>query len=722
MAAALPAFAEEPLELDAVDVSAETEGYRATHSRSPKQTDALRDTPRSLSVINETLIRDSAASTLVEALRFTPGITFGAGEGGNPLGDRPFIRGFDAQGDVYLDGVRDIGGQTRELFNLEAIELTRGPDSTLSGRGAAGGTLNLVSKLPKARDFTEATTTFGTDQTQRYSLDLNRRLGDSAAFRLNLLSHEQNVAGRQAVEQQRWGLAPSLALGLGGPTRLTLSHYHLRGDELPDSGIPYRFGAATGHVKDRPDHGGNRNNFYGLSARDFRKTRSDITTLMLEHDFNAHATLRNTLRVGNSGQDYLVTNPDGSQHNIDRYGTVWRRANSRYSDTDTASYQADLFGSFTALGFKHRYSAGLEASRAHTDIRRYAVSPNQNPAPEGCLPGLIGNGECTWLGRPAPSDPWAGSARLDPATRLKTQGDTLALYALDTVELAPAWKLNLGARWDRFDTTVSDPAGSRVSQTSLFWNGQAALIYKPVEQASLYVAYGSSATPPGALVNEGSEGNPLASPGVSSSLEPETTRNYELGAKWDALGEQLTLTAAVFRTEKENTRVLVDNATYRNAGTSRVDGLELTASGQLAPAWRLFAGYTYLASELVDGGLPGRRGQVDPTGVSPKGKRMPNAPQQSLALWSTYQLTPKLSLGGGAFYTSKVFGDAANSVYVPAYTRFDAMASYQLSRHVDLQLNVLNLTDKVYYDKVLGNHYASMAPGRTALLSTRVRF
>ncbi|MBD1587725.1 TonB-dependent siderophore receptor [Pseudomonas sp. C2L12B] len=720
-AIASPAHAQQTLELEATDINAKAEGYRATHSQSAKYTAPLLDTPRSVNVINEALLRDAAASTLQEALRFTPGITFGAGEGGNPLGDRPFIRGFDAQGDTYVDGVRDIGGQSRELFNVEAIEVSRGPNSTFSGRGAAGGSLNLVTKLPKAHAFTEGTFTYGSDQTRRYTLDLNRPLTDTAAFRLNLLSHEQNVAGRDAIEQQRWGVAPSLSLGLGTASRLTLSHYHLRSDELPDSGIPYAYGSPSGHVKDRPDHGGDRGNFYGLKARDFRKTHADITTLAFEHDLNEHATLRNTLRIGNTGQDYILTNPDGSQHNIDRYGTVWRRANSRYSDTDTASAQADLFGQFNALEVVHRYSAGLEAAREKNDVTRYKVSPNKNPVPSGCLPSLIGDGQCTSLTRPRPNDPWAGSAWRDAATRVATRGDTLAVYAMDTLELAPAWQLNLGTRFDRFATRVQDK-GVRTEHTSTFWNGQAGLTWKPAENASVYVSYATSATPPGALVGEGSEGNPLASDNTGSEMKPETTRNYELGSKWDVLEQRLSLTAAVFRTEKANTRVLVDNNTYRNAGTTRVDGLELSASGLLAPGWQAFAGYTYLRSELVDAGLPGRRGEVSVGAPSNSGNRMPNTPRQSLSLWSTYQVTPRLVLGGGAYYMSTVFGDVGNTVYVPAYTRFDAMAGYQLTRHIDLQLNVQNLTDKVYYDKALGNHYASMAAGRTALLTTRVRF
>lgn len=715
-----PVWAEPAVELEATQIDGEARSYKAASATGPKHTATELDTPRSTNTLTEPLLRDSAALTLQEALRFSPGITFGAGEGGNPLGDRPFIRGFDAQGDTFVDGVRDIGGQSRELFNIERVEVIKGPNSAFAGRGAAGGSLNLVSKLPKAQRFAEAGLTYGSDQTQRYTLDLNQPLTSQAALRLNLLGHDQNVAGRQAVEQRRQGVAPSLSLGLGTPTRLTLSHYHLRSDELPDSGIPYRYGSATGHVKDRPIDGGDRSNFYGLKARDFRKTRADLTTLTAEHDFTEHLTSRTTLRIGNSGQDYILTNPDGSQHNVDRYGTVWRRANSRHSDTDTASLQSDAFGRFEAGGLANRYSLGLEASREHTDVQRYKVSPNKNPA-GGCLPGLIGDGQCTSLSAPSPRDPWYGSAALDPATRTRTLGQTLALYAMNTVELSPRWQLNLGTRLDHFSTEARDSA-SRVGHTSQFWNGQAGIVFKPVPEASLYLSWATSATPVGGLVGEGSETNPLAADNVHSELQPEQTANHELGGKWELAGGDLMLAGAVFHTVKHNTRVLVGNNTYRNAGTSRVNGLELSVTGQVNTQWQVYAGYSLLDSELVDAGLPGRRGTVDASAPNNSGNRLPNVPRQSLVLWSTYALTPHLSVGGGAFHASQVFGDVANSVYVPAYTRFDAMANYQLSRTVELQLNVQNLADKAYYDRTLGNHYASMAAGRTALVTTRVKF
>ena len=713
------------------------QSYQTEKASSQKYTAPLVDTPRSVTVIPQQVLQDTAATSLQDALRTVPGITFGAGEGGNPQGDRPFIRGFDAQSDMYLDGVRDAGGQTREIFDIESIEVSKGPNSTFGGRGSAGGSLNMVSKTAKAGDFLNGGFTYGSDQTRRYTLDVNRQFLDTAAFRLNLMSHEQNVAGRESVNYDRWGVAPSLTFGLGTENRLNVSYYHLESNDLPDSGIPYGYSNSSKtavHAHDKPDDGGDSKNFYGLKDRDFRKTRVDISTISFEHDFNDAMTLKNTFRHGNTGQDYILTQPDDSQHNVNQYGTVWRRANTRVSTTETTTNQTDLFGNFQVMGFKNTYSTGVEFTREETRASSYNVyGPDGliqgNPKPNGCTPSMVGNsgGVCTSLDNPNPNDVWGGSESRN-YYGTNTVGVTKAAYVFDTIELDPKWLLNAGLRYDAFSTTANTNAASgrtKASNDSHFFNWQTGLVWKPLDNGSVYLSYATSATPPGGVVGEGVEGNGLVAPGstITSDLKPEETVNYELGTKWDVFHDRLSLTAAIFRTEKKNTRVLTDSFTYENAGESRVDGLELSASGKITHKWQVFAGYSYLKSELVDPGQKANRnGTINTAAVSDKGNEMPNTPKNSFSLWTTYEVMPKLTIGGGAFYVDEVYGDTANTVYVPAYTRYDAMASYKLTKNIDLQLNVQNLTDKTYYDKAYAAHFASQAAGRTALLTTSFHF
>lgn len=722
------------ISLDATAITGEAQdsaSYQVEKASSPKYTAPLVDTPRSVTVIPQQVLKDTGALNMQDALRTVPGITFGAGEGGNPQGDRPFIRGFDAQGDTYLDGVRDTGSQSREIFAVENIEVSKGPNSAIGGRGAAGGSINLVSKKAHLGDSFDGGFTYGSDQTQRYTLDGNYQFSDSAAGRLNLMSHESNVAGRDKVDYDRWGIAPSLAFGLGTDTRVNLDYYHLESNDTPDSGIPYSLSnPRTKSNPDKPYAGGDDSNFYGLD-RDFRKGRTDTATFAIEHDLNDSLTLKNTLRHGSSMQDYILTQPDDSKGNVNN-GTVWRRANTRVSNTETTTNQTDLFGTFYVAGFKNSFSTGVEYTREQSEKSSYNVNTDTTPrtttvpSSSNCTPAMLGapsNYNCTSLSNPNPNDPWNGAISRNYAGT-DTQADTYALYVFDTLELSEQWLVNMGLRYDHFDTDYKtyNAAGTTTSKgddTSEFVTGQFGVVYKPAENGSIYASYATSATPPGNTLGEGQEGNPLGGTPdrsgnlLSSDMEPETTKNYEIGTKWDLLNDRLSLTADIFRTEKENARVQVDTSSYENAGKTRVQGFELSASGKITDKWQVFAGYAFMDSEQVDGG---------PLGRANDGNDLPNTPKNSASLWTTYQVTPKLTIGGGAFYVDDVYGSVANTTMVDSYVRYDAMAAYKLTRNVDLQLNVQNLTDETYYDKAFSTHFANQAAGRTALLSTNFHF
>jgi catecholate siderophore receptor len=719
------------LSLGATAITGEAQdetSYNTERASSSKYTAPLVDTPRSITVIPQQVIKDTGALNMQDALRTVPGITFGAGEGGNPQGDRPFIRGFDAQGDTYLDGVRDTGSQSREIFAVESIEVSKGPNSAIGGRGAAGGSINLVSKKAHLGDSFDGGFTWGSDQTQRYTMDGNYQLNDTTAGRLNLLSHESNVAGRDSVDYDRWGIAPSLAFGLGTDTRVNLDYYHLENNDTPDSGIPYSIpaGGSAARTKsnpDKPDDGGDSTNFYGLNDRDFRKGRTDISTFAIAHDLNDAMTVKNTLRHGSSMQDYILTQPDDSKGNVNN-GTVWRRANTRVSNTETTTNQTDLFGDIYIAGFKNSYSTGVEYTHEESQKSSYSVNTDTTPRTAAvtntCNPALIGapsGYNCTSLSNPNPNDPWNGAISRNYAGT-DTKADTYAMYVFDTLELSQQWLLNMGLRYDHFETDYKTFDGSGVTtakdkDTSEFVTGQFGVVYKPAENGSIYASYATSAIPPGNTLSEGSEGNPLGGGTVNNDLKPETTKNYEIGTKWDLLNDQLSLTADIFRTEKENARVQVNTNTYENAGKTRVQGIELSATGRITDKWQVFAGYAYMDSEQIDGG---------PLGAVNDGNELPNTPKNSASLWTTYQVLPRLTVGGGAFYVDDVFGNVANTTMVESYVRYDAMAAYKLTKNIDLQLNVQNLTNETYYDKAFSTHFANQAPGRTALLSTNFHF
>ncbi|WP_298013796.1 TonB-dependent siderophore receptor [uncultured Castellaniella sp.] len=707
----------DPAQLSPIKVQGENPApFLVKESASDKFTAPVLDTAKSLQIIPKELIQSQAATTLTDVLRNSPGITFGAGEGGNPLGDRPFIRGYDAQSSTFIDGMRDIGATSREVFNLEQVEVIKGADGAYAGRGGAGGSIDLISKTAKLRDFTDVSAGFGTSKYFRQTVDSNWQLGDTTAFRLNAMNHSQDVDGRDAVDYKRWGVAPTISFGLGTPTRVTLSYFHMEADDTPDSGIPYtisRNGSNDPRFHRTPVDV-DRDNFYGLDS-DYRRTRNDMGTLRVEHDFSDRLTLRNQTRYTRGTQRYIVTQPDDSKGNVND-GLVWRRANTRDSRVSTWANQTELLGEFRTGQLKHRFLTGIELSVEDGRKDSLDIDRGKSSCPAGV--GAAGNYTCTSLYNPNPGDPWVNSGSGGPIGEpTYTRTLTKSIYGFDTIELNERWQTTLGLRLDNYATRVDQFSGNRVDRQDTLLNYQLGLVYKPAENGSIYLSYGTSSTPAGAGLNEGS-GNSVT-PGGRTPLNaadtaPEKNRTMELGTKWDVLDGLLGLTAAVFRVETTNARITDANGLYSMAGDKHVDGFELGFSGSITPQWQVYGGYTYLKSRIGNDGKTGA--------ASNEGKVFPNTPESSFSLWNTYAFTPKFTAGVGAYYVDKQYGNEANTITIPSYWRFDAMAGYQFNKTVDLQINVNNLFNKTYYDKAYASHYASIAPGRSAVATLNLHF
>lgn len=698
------------------------EGHLAAEPVSPKFTADLLDTPRSVTVIPLLVIEQTAATSLQDILRTSPGITFGAGEGGQPLADRPFIRGQSSGNNVFVDGVRDSGGQVRDIFNLEQVEVVKGPDSAYNGRGSGGGSINLTSKQPKLVDESSASLRVGTDSYVRASVDTNHVLGETSAVRINLMGAQGDVPQRDAVDFDTWGAAVAAAMGLGTDSRLTLSYQHLSRNDMPDYGVPLSrklpgvTPTETG-ILDVP-----RDAFYGLTARDFQETTADIATLVGEHDINDAMTFRGVYRYAKTVNDYVVTNPGdgGNAQFVDGQWWMKRGLKSRWNPATTVAAVADVYGRFTTGAIEHSYDIGLELSREKNENASYTVTTTAGSA---CPTGFTGagTGDCTLVYAPNPSDPWAGTIVRGPVS--STVSKTAGIYVFDTLSFGDRWKLNLGLRHDEYSVSGRNVSATAVTASDGDWsftNYQAGLVYKPSANGSLYVSYGTASTPPTI-----SGGDQNTSAGVGSGnlanqlLDPEETTSTEIGVKWAFFGERLSTSAALFQVNRQNAQILVDVGVYAQAGETEVRGLELAVTGQVTPVWSVFGGYTYMESELV-------RGAYNNVNV---GDPLANTPEHSFSLFSTYQLTPALSLGGGAYYVSDSFGGnqngaggGANGVYAPEYWRFDAFASYRINDRLNLQLNVQNVTDEDYIARTNGVHHADYGPARQALLTLNAKF
>ncbi|MEG3125535.1 TonB-dependent receptor [Sphingomonas sp. GB1N7] len=795
---------------DSKDQEILVNGQRLKEQRQAKDVAPIVNTPRSVILLPKEIIEQTGSVNLQDALRTVPGITFGAAEGGNPIGDRPFIRGFDSQGSIYVDSVRDIGSQSREVFAIESVQVVRGSDSTLGGRGSAGGTINILSKQPQLGTFGSVSGSYGEADFKRVTGDLNLKLSDMAAFRISGVWHDQDVAGRDALYSRRWGVAPSVTLGLGTPTRLTVGYYYLESHELPDSGIPYLYSIGnapgTGNIASRPAIGQittaggrtgtvSRNTFYGLTDRDFRDTRTHQVTVRAEHDFGG-VTLRNTARYNHNYQAYIFTQPDDTQGNV--YGTaatnpttgaagtrgdlltggyVWRRANTRYGYSESLINQTDLFGKVNTGSIEHSFSVGTEFAWEKTRRGTFVLATGATAAPR-CNTSTVSRYNCTDLFNPNPSDPWVNyvsdtSNVQTPITKIGTAGETQndantrAVYAFDSITIVPALIVNLGARYDRFQSKLTVPIANGlppVSRVDELFNWQAGAVFKPTKDTSLYASYATAATPPNALLGEGQEGNALPTTTTTQNLldqlKVQKTKSYEVGAKASLFGERLQLGAAVFQTDITNARTQVDANTVAFLGNTRIRGVELNVSGTILPGWTVFGGYTHLDPKIIDAGnsaltapaltrtvggvvITDRAAQIVYVPSVNNGKQTPQTAKNSFTLTSNVDVTPRLQVGGTAIYMDKQFGgysdnrsatqNAAGVVTInaatkllsreiPSYWRFDARASYRVTDNVSLSVNAQNLTNKVYFSQAYANHYATIAPARTVFGTVNVKF
>jgi catecholate siderophore receptor len=728
-------------ELPPVKVEAPVEvPYRAETSASPKATQPLLDTPRTIQVLPEQLLREQGAATLSDALRNTPGITMQLGENGNTSsGDTFQLRGFAAQSVIFVDGIRDLGAVTRDVFNVESIEVVKGPAGADAGRAAAAGYIGLNSKLPGLGAFSNASLGVGTDNRLRATGDLSIQMNERSAARLNLMVQDSDVPGRDFVNASGFGIAPSLAFGLGTATRFFLYSQHLRQDNVPDGGIPTIGMPGFYNANPALDAGAKvrRENYYG-SPNDHEKVDADMVTARIEHDFGPNTRLYNLTRYGTSSMDRVLTGTgalaapgaDPATWTVARSRQRVDQTNEILANQTTLKTQAETWGLThdLAVGMEllHERQRSLGTGTAAQTIRGVAFPAVAAPAANLYAPNPLD----------ALGTPYLTGADTDGETT------TVAAFVFDTLTIDDAWKVSAGLRLDRYRTSTTTgtivtaanlpanpgyavggiaPAYLENEDTLLSWN--AGVVYKPAVNGSVYGAVGTAQTPPGG-------GNFLlsATPGnqANAALDPQQTTSFELGTKWEVLERRLTLAGALFHVENDK-QVTQDPFTLEvvQNGRTRVKGIELSAVGQLTTVWQIAAGIVRTDTRQLDQiSVNAATGVV--TGTS--GTRW--APDLTASLWSTYRIGD-FTFGGGARYVSdqkRVITEGTDlstqaMPVIPAYWVADLMASYRLTRSVNLQLNLFNLFDKEYIG-TLNNAGSRMVLGlpRSALLTASVAF
>jgi catecholate siderophore receptor len=695
---------------EAVDVVA---AAPAPTVSSPKYTQPLRDVPQTIEVIPQAVMQSQGVTTLSEALRNVPGITMQAGEGGgssNTSGDMFNMRGFNASNSLFVDGVRDDGLVSRDVFNIEQVEVFMGPTGSDIGRGTAAGYVNMETKAPHLAPLYAAQVGFGSADQKRVTADLGAPLGKpgdgwlgKAAFRLNTMWQDSGVPGRQVVKNESRAVAPSIAFGLDTHTRVTVAAQFLKQDNQPDYGIP---GAAWSEAPLTPttvqaQAPVDQTNYYGSVGYDYDRATQQSYTGRVEHDIRRNLTFRNQSRYNNTYRDAVITSiaSVAAYDPTSNLVTLSRQGNQR--ENQIFSNQTSLVDRFDTGTVHHAATAGLE----YTFEQQWAPTL-----------GGLGTRAPVSIFSPNPYDPVGAYNPVRTGAYSKGWTNTIAAYAFDTVDLGRRWQATGGARYERYDTEFRAVDSALVTTTNQngkdgVVSGKAGLVYKIAGNGNAYVSYGSTVTPPGAAnFTLSAQANNQNNPNV----EPQASRNFEVGSKWDFADGRFSVTGAVFRTRNTNVIYTVDALAvppiYNQDDAQVVKGVSLGASGRVSDRWQAIGSFGYL------------NGIIDSQGAT-NGNHMTLTPKFSGSLWTTYQLPVRLTVGGGVRVTDEVFINAANTIISPGYHLVDALVEYGVNAHLSLRVNIYNLTDTVYIRNV-NNNGGRYNPGspRSVMLSAPLKF
>lgn len=669
-----------------------------TSSVGAKVPTALRDIPQAVTVIPKAVLQSQAANSFSDALRNVPGITIGAAEGGQ-IGNNINLRGFSARTDIYLDGFRDRGQYYRDTFNLDSIDVLYGPSSLYFGRGSTGGVINQVSKEPQLKKRADVSVQAGTHDRYRTTVDLDTPITDTSAFRINAFGQSLG-SSRDVMKNKDYGVAPEVKFGIGTPTEITLSALIQHNRDQPDYGVP----PLNGHPAPV-----NRGTFYGYTDD---RTIQDVQTFSarIKHRFNEDVTVRNQTQFSHYSTEARATNAasvltgplststalaNGNFTNIDPSKLFVKLQGKDRNINDHSVYNStDVEWKFNTGPVKHDLLAGVDLSHETYSNQSFtATSPGMTSNTIGVVP-LINPPYTT---RPANVK--------EVATNLaESSANDVGLYLNDTISLGEHWKVVGGVRWDRYEASIKNSINlpGYATQTNYFTSVRGGIIYQPADWQSYYVSYGTSFDP---------SLEALTLTNGQQNLPPEHNKSYEVGAKLDLLGGGLSVTQSLFSIEKTNARTANPDGSYTLDGDIRVRGYQLGLAGHITSNWQVFGGYTYMDGVILQA--------FDGT----QGKTPANTPRNTLTLWTTYQFTPHWEIGGGPTYMSSRYAANNNFVQVGGYTRWDAMAAYHAKRY-DVQINVLNLTDKNYYDALIPSDGGRAVPGygRTFLATLNYRF
>jgi len=676
-------------------VTGEKEGYVAISSAGLKTETPLLDTPQTVSVVTREQLDDQALQDIGDILRYTPGASIGQGEGNR---DQITIRGQNTTADFFVDGIRDDVQYFRPLYNIERVEIHKGPNAMIFGRGGGGGIINRVTKSPIADQLSGSVSgsvdTFGAFYL---SGDLNLPVSEGAAFRINGL-YEEFENHRDFFDGRRLAVNPTLGAELDDNNRILLSYEYVDDNRAVDRGNPAELRAAGDGCSFADPCGpltGYRDTLFGQPGTNRTTLQAHIVKLRLEHDFSDELSFSATTQYGDYDKLYRNVYPVDARSNdvrltpavdsvtLDGYVDTTDRENFITQGNLLWTGETGMLGHILLLG----YEIGQQKSaNARRDILFASSNDDQVTIPL--------------------ADPIAVPAFSFPAFTRNTVSDLkfLSLYVQDQISIGDHFELIGGVRFDRFDIDVNDIQKSLLlHRTDEKFSPRFGAIYKPQENISIYASYAKSFLP-----RSGDQFLTLNP--TNANLAPETFENYEIGVKWD-LTPALSLTTALFRLDRDDQSILLDNQGNTTLSGSRTKGIEVQLVGKLTEDWQINAGYSYLDGQQRNAATTGGQDL-----------RLFQVPEHMISLWTKYDFTEKFGAGAGVTHQSSQFATNDNSVRIPAFTRVDAALYYDVSEKVQVQLNIENLFDETYYPSVHNNDNISTGEPLNARLTVKLGF
>jgi catecholate siderophore receptor len=682
-----------PKTLDSVHVTGSIVGNdydTDTSTVGAKMPTSLRDIPQTVVVVNRDLLDAQGATSLQDALRNVPGITIGGAEGGQ-IGNNINLRGFTARTDIYIDGFRDPGQYYRDIFDLDAVEVLKGPSSMLFGRGSTGGVINQVTKEPELKSFGEVTATAGSSDRYRSTADFNEQLSDTAAVRVNVYGQDMHST-RDVTKNQDEGIAPAIRFGIGTPTQITLSALIQRNHDMPDYGLP--------PINGRPADVSYKN-WYGLTDDRTNQSVNEFNG-RLEHAFSDNVHLREQLMYSDyttnareTAANSVVTNTGVTLNKTlgnpttlplqDLY--VQLASHDRVIHDKILDSQTDLTTTFDTGSLQHTLITGVELARETYNNQAYT----RNGLPKLSLLDPV-------------EEATPSNVTTTVGNYAQSVGKTAAVYANDTIKLNDQWMVVAGVRRDEFDAHISNTVSlpSYAQQTVYFTSVRGGVIYQPDEKQSYYVSYGTSFDP---------SLEQLTLTNGTQDLAPEKNRSYEIGGKWNLVDDVLAVNAALYNLEQTNARSETSSGEYTLDGNIRVRGAEFGMVGHLTRNWQIFSGYSYMDGRIVKA-VDGTQGNVPA-----------NTPRNTFTTWTTYTFAEHWEAGGGPTYMSQRYAANTDVVSVGGYTRWDATVAFHQPSY-DIRLNVQNLTNKRYFDALIQSDGGRSVPGigRTEMVTFTYKF